>query len=209
MPEKSRSVQKQPLTEGVLPLAPGGSPYRSRRPARGSEAIAGKEDPERGERMSRRVGRPSLGSRRPSGEDRVISAPAEIPATAEATPKKAPAARKGGTTTRKASGRSVVRRRSSKVQALPVSPAPAIVTEVVAEAVATPVANAEYVPGVEEPSPGELEETARLAYSYWEARGYQGGSAEEDWFRARAEIRQRKESAKETRPRARARKAKT
>ena len=28
------------------------------------------------------------------------------------------------------------------------------------------------------------EETASLAYLYWEARGYQGGSAEEDWFRA-------------------------
>ena len=28
------------------------------------------------------------------------------------------------------------------------------------------------------------EEIARLAYSYWEARGYQGGSPWEDWFRA-------------------------
>ena len=30
---------------------------------------------------------------------------------------------------------------------------------------------------------------ASLAYSYWEARGRQGGSAEEDWLRAEAEIR--------------------
>jgi hypothetical protein len=30
---------------------------------------------------------------------------------------------------------------------------------------------------------------ARLAYSYWEARGRQGGSAEEDWLRAETEIR--------------------
>ncbi|MGO9260538.1 MAG: DUF2934 domain-containing protein [Bryobacteraceae bacterium] len=30
---------------------------------------------------------------------------------------------------------------------------------------------------------------ARLAYSYWEARGCQGGSAEEDWLRAEVEIR--------------------
>ena len=29
---------------------------------------------------------------------------------------------------------------------------------------------------------------ARLAYSYWEARGYQHGSAEEDWYRAEGEI---------------------
>jgi hypothetical protein len=28
----------------------------------------------------------------------------------------------------------------------------------------------------------------RLAYSYWEQRGCQDGSAEEDWYRAEAEI---------------------
>jgi hypothetical protein len=33
------------------------------------------------------------------------------------------------------------------------------------------------------------EEVARLAHSYWEARGCQGGSAEEDWFRAERELR--------------------
>jgi hypothetical protein len=35
----------------------------------------------------------------------------------------------------------------------------------------------------------EREETARIAYSFWEARGYHGGSAEEDWFRAAQELR--------------------
>jgi hypothetical protein len=35
------------------------------------------------------------------------------------------------------------------------------------------------------------EAIARLAYSYWEQRGYQHGFAEEDWFRAEAEIRNR------------------
>lgn len=30
---------------------------------------------------------------------------------------------------------------------------------------------------------------ARLAYSYWEARGFIGGSPEEDWLRAEHEIR--------------------
>jgi hypothetical protein len=34
------------------------------------------------------------------------------------------------------------------------------------------------------------EAVARLAYSYWEARGYVGGSAEEDWLRAEREIRE-------------------
>jgi hypothetical protein len=35
------------------------------------------------------------------------------------------------------------------------------------------------------------EEISRLAYSYWEQRGRQGGSAEEDWFHAEAKIRNR------------------
>jgi hypothetical protein len=29
---------------------------------------------------------------------------------------------------------------------------------------------------------------AKLAYSYWEARGYQGGSPEEDWLHAEREL---------------------
>ena len=32
------------------------------------------------------------------------------------------------------------------------------------------------------------EEIAKLAYSYWEARGYEGGSQEEDWLRAEREL---------------------
>jgi hypothetical protein len=35
------------------------------------------------------------------------------------------------------------------------------------------------------------EEVARLAYSYWEARGYQGGSPLEDWVRAENELRKK------------------
>jgi hypothetical protein len=37
-----------------------------------------------------------------------------------------------------------------------------------------------------EPSEDEI---ASLAYSYWEARGYTGGSSEEDWLRAERELR--------------------
>jgi len=33
------------------------------------------------------------------------------------------------------------------------------------------------------------EEVAKLAYSYWEARGCQGGCPEEDWIRAEMELR--------------------
>jgi hypothetical protein len=32
------------------------------------------------------------------------------------------------------------------------------------------------------------EEIAQLAYSYWEARGYDPGSPEEDWLRAEREL---------------------
>lgn len=34
------------------------------------------------------------------------------------------------------------------------------------------------------------EDIARLAYSYWQARGCPIGSPEEDWFRAETELRQ-------------------
>jgi hypothetical protein len=34
-----------------------------------------------------------------------------------------------------------------------------------------------------------FDEVAQLAYSYWEARGYQGGTPEEDWLRAEHELR--------------------
>ena len=37
--------------------------------------------------------------------------------------------------------------------------------------------------------PIETEEVAALAYSYWEARGFQGGSQDEDWLRAEHELR--------------------
>lgn len=33
-----------------------------------------------------------------------------------------------------------------------------------------------------------FDQIAQLAYSYWEARGYQGGSPEEDWLRAEQEV---------------------
>jgi hypothetical protein len=37
-------------------------------------------------------------------------------------------------------------------------------------------------------TPGR-EDVARLAYLYWEAGGFQGGSPEEDWFRAEEELK--------------------
>jgi DUF2934 family protein len=34
----------------------------------------------------------------------------------------------------------------------------------------------------------DTETIAKLAYSYWEARGCSGGSPEDDWFRAEQEL---------------------
>ncbi len=45
-----------------------------------------------------------------------------------------------------------------------------------------------------DPLRSEREEVARLAYSYWVARGRQGGSPEDDWLRAEAEYRARERS---------------
>jgi hypothetical protein len=42
---------------------------------------------------------------------------------------------------------------------------------------------------VQSASQATHEQIARLAYSYWEARGHQGGSPEEDWARAEQELR--------------------
>jgi hypothetical protein len=48
------------------------------------------------------------------------------------------------------------------------------------------------VPAEVQITPQEHKRIARLAYSYWEARGRPDGSSEEDWFRAEAELRRRK-----------------
>jgi hypothetical protein len=42
----------------------------------------------------------------------------------------------------------------------------------------------------------DQEEVARLAYSYWLARGCPEGSPEEDWLRAEQEVQQHKLTAK-------------
>ncbi len=50
-------------------------------------------------------------------------------------------------------------------------------------------------PEISIPPQPTYEEVAKLAYSYWEARGYQGGTPEEDWLRAEEEIRARAATA--------------
>jgi hypothetical protein len=62
------------------------------------------------------------------------------------------------------------------------SPTP---TTVEASAPPAPAAEANVGSNGHELKAGEI---AVLAYSYWEARGGQYGSAEEDWFRAEQEL---------------------
>ena len=55
------------------------------------------------------------------------------------------------------------------------------------------VPKAVHAPAAEtSPANPERDEISLLAYSYWEARGCQGGSPEEDWYRAEQEIQRRK-----------------
>ena len=53
-----------------------------------------------------------------------------------------------------------------------------------------PPAAAEASAPVTQPVPAQLsqEQISCLAYSYWEARGFQGGTPEEDWLRAEQEL---------------------
>ena len=53
---------------------------------------------------------------------------------------------------------------------------------------AAPLAAAEAPVTQSIPNQPSLEQIAALAYSYWEARGCQGGSPEEDWLRAEQEL---------------------
>lgn len=43
---------------------------------------------------------------------------------------------------------------------------------------------------VETSTPGAHDQIAKIAYGYWEARGFQPGSPEQDWLRAEQEFLQ-------------------
>jgi len=60
----------------------------------------------------------------------------------------------------------------------------------VSETLASEVSSSNQARTAVPDSTASRETIARLAYSYWEARGYVGGSAEEDWLRAEREIRE-------------------
>jgi len=55
----------------------------------------------------------------------------------------------------------------------------------------TPMSTGDSSESVSSDSASSTEDIAKLAYALWEARGGNGGSAEEDWYRAEQEIRAR------------------
>jgi hypothetical protein len=75
--------------------------------------------------------------------------------------------------------KSVSSKRVSRPTVVEVSDTPVTESEVLS--VSTAVAS-------EAPAESYQDAVARLAYSYWEARGYQGGSPEADWLRAEQEL---------------------
>jgi len=79
--------------------------------------------------------------------------------------------------------RATATRPRAKRAAEPLAPLAPAEQETVAPQVDAPVLATVYVP--------TNEEIAKLAYSYWEARGCQGGCPEEDWLRAEDELRNR------------------
>jgi putative hemolysin len=66
---------------------------------------------------------------------------------------------------------------------------PAVKTEVHTKKVSAAAVAVAELPEVTE---DEQEEVAKLAYSYWEARGGQHGSSDDDWYRAVQEVRRRR-----------------
>ena len=75
--------------------------------------------------------------------------------------------------------KSVASKRASRPTDVEISNAPVSEPEVV---------SVESVASLAAPAESFQDAVARLAYSYWEARGYQGGSPEADWLRAEQEL---------------------
>ena len=71
-------------------------------------------------------------------------------------------------------------KRVSRPLGVEVSSAPASEPEALPVAPAAPVVT---------PAESFQDAVARLAYAFWEARGYRGGSPEADWLRAERELR--------------------
>ena len=206
MSHKTRIGEEQTLQAGALPLTLRASSGRSRRPAQSPRPVARKASRDTRTGSSRRSASLSPDVLKDAAEVRALAASAVPRARSGAVPKQAPVAKKGVARKKKASPASAVTRRSSTRNAWS-RQEPAPLDNLTPETRAGAGSGSEKASASEENGHFEHAEIARLAYSYWEARGCQGGSPEEDWFRAQATIRLRKENLKETRTHGGARRA--
>jgi hypothetical protein len=88
-------------------------------------------------------------------------------------------------------------RRTSRKTAVDSPPDTSISSEINAQSAPAQTAETAFpVAVVENGKAPSYDTIAKLAHSYWEARGCQGGSPEEDWLRAEQELRSFHSSAR-------------
>jgi len=204
MPQKTKTGDAQPYPVVVEALTAGRASARTRKPALSQRAAKRGATPSGKSRSP--LGRASFsaGSPGPGSENPVLVEAPAAPTPAEPLPKRAEPGSKAGAKKKTVAGSRVSGRSSSvKTQA---SRKPANAADQALQVEVAVESRSEQTSAVDGNGHFDHDEVARLAYSYWEARGYEGGSPEEDWYRARNELRQRRQQPEETRPRKRTRK---
>jgi hypothetical protein len=205
MPRKTKSgeTQMHPVVAEALTL--GTASGRTRRPALSPNPAKRKATEGLRTRASRRSGSASPSALTEAPKYRSLVDSPGAPAVLNPMPQEVKPALKGGTR-KKAAADSVVsgkspsvkdRSRSKPARAAALTPRSQGAAGLHPETTSTADGNGHF----------DHYEIARLAYSYWEARGYQGGSPEEDWYRAQTELRQRRQQPTDVQPCRRARKA--
>jgi len=101
-------------------------------------------------------------------------------------------ARKRNTGTDSSAAAAAAPAREKRVTAPRAKHTPAAVVEAAKPVESAPVAAVTpVITEIDTPYSPSFDEISALAYSYWEARGYQGGCPDEDWARAESELRAR------------------
>ncbi len=204
MPKKSRTAGRQSQPVVAEPLTESNTSGRTHRPAPGPSSAKRKAISGRGARPSRRGGSPSPGAVAEISELSAAEGQHGAAAVVASMPQDDQRGRNGGTSRKRTASPGVsvpststkARARLKPVRLADLAPQPRAGAGLHPEEVSTADGNGHF----------HHDEVARLAYSYWEARGYQGGSPEDDWYQAQAELRRRKLHAIGTRPRRRTRK---
>jgi hypothetical protein len=205
MPKKAKTGETRQNPVAAEASAPGTTSGRTRRPALNPSPTKKKAIPGLESRSSRTSASFPAGSPAQPSEYR---APADAPAAkrvTESTPQEVQPARKGGAR-KKTTATAGIGGRSSAAKARPAQEHAGAADLTLQPGGGEAIHTQETAP-VDGNGHFDHVEVARLAYSYWEARGHQGGSSEDDWYRAQAELRRRRQQPKETKPRRRTRKA--